>query len=154
MSLAFARLLRYGRPRRLGSLCSSYPSLRSPHSPQPATLIRTLKTTRQLSNKDNSNIPERTQDLTSENENESKLTPDELAAELTKAGVKQHLSDLDQFREDLPSIAKCILTGDFPLKVLSFPDVLPNDRYFSLQRRYSARKSTYLLNVLKLNVAF
>ena len=67
------------------------------------------------------------------------LNPDELAAELSKAGLKSsHLfSDLNDFREDIPSIAKCLFTGsDFPYRILSYPDVLPNDRYFDLERRY------------------
>ena len=69
------------------------------------------------------------------NADPERLSAADLAAELSKLKMKSHLSDLGEFREDLPSIAKSLFLGRFPTKVLSFPDVLPNDRYFSLEKR-------------------
>jgi acyl-CoA dehydrogenase family protein 9 len=62
---------------------------------------------------------------------------DGLGAEALETFARQNagLSSIDDAREAMPPFAKGMLEGKVNIRVLSYPDVLENDRYYALQDR-------------------
>ena len=60
------------------------------------------------------------------------VDPDELEKFAYQSEV---LTSINECRQDMPPFAKGLLEGKVNTKVLSYPDVLENDRYYSLQAR-------------------
>ncbi len=49
--------------------------------------------------------------------------------------VNFHVTDLDAYRRPMAPVAKGIFLGQLNPIIFSYPDVLPNDRYYALDKR-------------------
>ncbi|TRY64270.1 hypothetical protein TCAL_00457 [Tigriopus californicus] len=75
-------------------------------------------------------------DLTSSNPPSSSQTKlERLAEDVRSLQENQALSTIDEFRLDIRPFAKDFFVGKFNPLVMSYPDVLPNDRYFDLKTK-------------------
>ena len=61
---------------------------------------------------------------------ESGFEPDASLQDIAEA---QQLTSIEEFREDMAPFLKEMFCGNFNKLVMSYPDILPNDRYFNLE---------------------
>lgn len=63
--------------------------------------------------------------------------------EFTETAKKLDLTSIDQFRQEMRPFLKEIFCGNFIDLVMSYPDVLTNDRYFSTEERLLKVRKTF-----------
>lgn len=93
------------------------------------TSARTLNTGRQHDS--GSSLKKQDEELKTENESLK-----EFAKQFEESiDAQKKMTPMDQFRKPLDSVSKEIFLGKLDTKIFSYPDVLPNDRYFDLEER-------------------
>ena len=75
----------------------------------------------------NSSSPAKTSESARENSN-TDSEAEEMARAVTAAGKKAELSTIEDYRIDMEPFAKNLFAGKFDKQILTYPDILNNDR--------------------------